>query len=202
MAESPAFPAVTDGRVHDGWRLVEETVEQLFELPALTVRGAIRRYEDAETAAAVAGVTDGTFDRAVRFLAATRLVFDPDLPPGTVPSVILPAVRREVRSTFQARLEDRGLEAVERSRTERTRVDGNRAYLTGYRARYPLGNADLPVTGWAGVWHDGEAFFVVTGGYPARRLADVLGLDEAPEPLTRSPASYRNEFFDLLDSVR
>lgn len=212
MGDPPSFPAVTDDRIDSGWELVDERVETLFELPGMRVQGAIRQYEDRETGTALTEATDGDVDQPVRFFAATRLGFDPGLPPGTLPSMILPSIRREARRTFEQRLRERGLEDVSRGRRERTRVDGARLHLTSYDAVYPpsgeggedgdrSGDRGLPVTGWVGVWHD-DAFHVATGGYPSRRLTDVFGLDATGTPLDASPATYRDELFDLFQSVR
>jgi hypothetical protein len=198
---APSFPEVTDDRIEE-WELVEESVETLFQLPAMRVRGAIRRYEDTATQATLADATDGAFDRTVRFFAATRLDFDPGLPPGTMPSMVLPSVRQEARRTFKTRLEKRGLADISRGRRERARVDGERARLESYEAVYPLNGTELPVTGWVGVWH-GEEFYVVTGGYPGARLADVFGVASDPDGrLGRSPRDYRSDLLDLLQSVR
>jgi hypothetical protein len=212
MGDAPSFPTVTDDRIDSGWELVDERVETLFELPGMRVRGAIRQYEDRETGAALTEATDGDVEQSVRFFAATKLGFDPGLPPGTLSSVVLRSIRQEARRTFKQRLQERGLEDVSRGRRERTRVDGARLRLTSYDAVYPLSgdggeggdrsdDQGIPVTGWVGVWHD-DAFQVATGGYPSQRLTDVFGLDATGTPLDASPAAYRNELFDLMQSVR
>jgi len=207
MARPPSFPTVTDGRIESGWELVEERVETLFELPGMRVLGALRRYEDSATTATLAEATGG-FDRAICFFAATRLGFDPGLPPGTMPAMILPSIRQEARQAFKRRLRERGLRDVRRGRRERARISGARLHLTSYDAVFPLSgeregsdDRELPITGWVGVWHD-DTFFVVTGGYPGRRLTEVFELDTGDGSLARSPAGYRNELFDLFRSVR
>lgn len=190
------FPAVEAG---DGWERTAETVETLFELPGLTVKGAIRRFEDRRTATAL-GERTGV-DRAVRFVAATQLSFEPGLPPGTLPAAVLPSVRQEARRAFRDRLRERGVRSVERGRSERLRVGGSRVRLRGYEGRLPLGETALPVEGWVGAWHE-DAFLVVTGGHPARQLAAALDTDVNGGPLTVDPGTYRTEFFDLLRGVR
>jgi hypothetical protein len=197
----PAFPEVDDGL--DGWTLVEESVETLFRLPTARVRGSTRRYDDERTRRAVREATGGDVDREWRFLSATRMGFVPSLPPGTPTAALLGTVRREARGAFEDRLAGRGLADVERKQSERVRVrSGGRARLSRYRARDSVDDRAFPVTGWVGVWHDAGDFFVVTGGYPARRLADVLGVDGATGPLAASPTAYRDEFVELLRSVR
>jgi hypothetical protein len=197
----PAFPEVdTDP---DGWRLVEESVETLFKLPATEVRGSTRRYEDDLLRQAVREATGDSLDREWRFLSATRMGFVPSLPPGTPAAALLGTVQREARDAFVDRLSRRGLADVERTADERIRVrSGARARLTRYRARDQVDGRDLPVAGWVGVWHDGGDFFVVTGGYPDCRLSDVLGVDDSSEQLSRSAADFRDEFVELLRTVR
>lgn len=210
MGDPPSFPAVTDDRIDSGWTLVDERVETLFELPGMRVHGAIRQYEDVVTREALTEAVGSDVGQSVRFFAATRLGFDPGLPPGTLPSMILPSIRQEARRTFKKRLRERGLENVRCGRRERTRVDGARLHLTSYDAVSPPAenrggktsdDQTLPVTGWVGVWHD-DTFHVATGGYPSQRLTDVFELDATGTPLDTSPAAYRDELFDLFQSVR
>jgi len=210
MGDPPSFPAVTDDRIDSGWKLVDERVETLFELPGMRVCGAIRQYEDVETREALTEATEGDVDQSVRFFAVTRLGFDPSLPPGTLSSMILPSIRQEARRTFKRRLRERGLKNVSRGRREQTRVDGARLHLTSYDAVYPPSEdvgrktsdgQDIPVTGWVGVWHD-DTFHVATGGYPSQRLTDVFELNATGAPLDTSPAAYRDELFDLFQSGR
>lgn len=200
MASSPAYPQVPVAD-RDGWTLVEESVETLFQLPAAKVLGATRRYEDEHLRAAVRKATDGDLDREWRFCAATRLEFSPGLPPGTLPSMILPTVRTEARRTFKQRLADRGVESVERGRRERMRVrSGGRARLTRYDGVDPVTDDGVPVSGWVGVWNDGTDFFVVTGGYPDAVLATALDL-EGDGPLSTPPAEFRDAFFELARQI-
>jgi hypothetical protein len=198
---APPFPTVENEGI-EAWELVEETVERLFQLPAMTVEGASRRYEDRETARLLAERTEPPFETTVRFFAATRLGFDPGLPPGTLPSVVLPSVQGESRRAFRERLRERGLRSVARGRSERLRVGGSRVRVHRYDGTVPVeGRDDLPVEGWIGAWHD-DGFYVVTGGHPGRRLADAFDLADPPDRLTVPPRGYREEFFDLLRSVR
>ncbi|MEF8781939.1 MAG: DUF6517 family protein [Haloarculaceae archaeon] len=185
------------------WTLAEESVETLFRLSALRVRGATRRYEDGRTRTAVREVTDGELDWEWRFVAATRVGFEPPLPPGTPGSMVLPTVRSEARSTFVDRLADRGLDSIERRGDERIRIrSGSRARVTRYRATASVDTTVVPVTGWVGAWYDAGDFFVVTGGHPETRLSDVLDLETDTPVLDRSSGEYREEFIDILRSVR
>ena len=202
MPSDPDYPTVPDEKVRE-WVLAAESVETVFQLPAARVVGATRQYEDEQTREAVREATGGEIDHKWRFFAATHLGFDPMLPPGTLPSMILPTMQSEARKKFRRRLEDRGVTDIERSRTERVRVrSGNRARLTRFDGTDPVVDGGVPVTGWVGVWNDGTDFFVVTGGYPGVPLADALGVDSTDEALTRTPSEAQTELLDLLRDVR
>jgi len=192
----PAFPDVA--AEFDGWRLAEQAVETLFEVPGARVRGATRRYEDNRTRTAVREAA--RLDHEWRFVAATRLGFEPALPAGAVP-LILPMVRRQVREAFAERLAGRGLEHVSRRGDERIRVlERRRAWLTRFGARDPVAGG-VPVVGLVCVWTDRDDFFVVTGGHPEGQLADLLSLADPPDRLTLTAAEYRQEFLDTVRSV-
>ena len=201
MASNPDYPSVPDGKL-DGWELVEEATETVFQLPAARVVGATRQYEDEQLRAAVREATDGDIDHRWRFFAATRLGFDPMLPPGTMPAMILPTMRSEAKKTFKQRLESRGVEDIERGRRERVRVrSGKRARLTRYDGVDPVAGG-VSVTGWVGVWNDGTDFFVVTGGYPAQPLSEVLGTEATANGLARTASEAQGELLDLLRDVQ
>ena len=201
MAGPPDFPSVPTDKLTD-WELVDERTETVFQLPGARVVGATKQYEDEQTRRAVREVTDGEVDHRFRFFAATKLGFDPMLPPGTLPSMILPTMQSEARKKFKRRLEDRGVTDVTRARTERMRVrSGNRARLTRYDGTDPVIDGGLPVTGWVGVWNDGTDFYVVTGGYPGVPLADALGVDNG-RSLERTPNEAQTELLDVLRDVR
>lgn len=198
MSVAPDFPTVPAGKL-DGWTLVEESVETVFRLPAVRVVGATRQYEDEQLRETVRTATDGDVDHRWRFFAATRLGFDPSLPPGTTPSLILPMVRSEAKKMFKKRLADRGITGIERFQRERVRVrSGNRARLTRYDGTDPIAGG-IPVTGWVGVWNDGTDFLVVTGGYPSASLADAF--DSSDELLGQTASAFRDELLDLLRDV-
>jgi hypothetical protein len=195
----PSFPAFADGAL-EGWTLVEESVDTVFELPTMSVKGATRRYEDEALRAAVREATDGELDHEWRFVAATKLGFDPGLPPGTMPSMVLPSVRSEARRNFKRRLKTRGIENVERANRERMRIGRRtRVRLTRYDGVDPAG--EVPVSGWVGAWNDGADFYVVTGGYPAEPLGDALGTESADESLSVPPHTMRDELLDVFGSV-
>ena len=211
MSTDPDYPTVPATKL-DEWTLVSEAVETVFQLPAARVVGATRQYEDEQLREAVRAATDGDIDHRWRFFAATRLGFDPMLPPGTMPSMILPTMRSEAKKKFKQRLGSRGVRDIERGRRERVRVrSGKRARLTRFDGVDPLETVDaegvvpddgVPVTGWVGVWNDVTDFLGVTGGYPARPLAESLGLDSDDAGINRTASQSEGEFLELLRDVR
>ena len=202
MAPDAAFPVVPEARLdRDGWELTEEYVETVFELGSANVAGATRLYDDVRTREAADSAAG--LDRQWRFFFATALTFRPPLAPGIGPAMILPTVRSEAGSAFASELRDRGFEAVSRGRRERARTDtGDRVHLRSYTAELPLASLDttLSITGWVGVWH-ADGFRIAAGAYPDRPVGEILGLDEADEPLDRSPAAYRDTLLELIRAV-
>ena len=201
MAGTPGYPTVPDETL-TGWELTEESVETVFQLSVARVVGATRQYEDERTRTAVREPTGGEVDHNWRFFAATQLGFEPSLPPGTLPSMILPTMQTAARQTFRQRLRDRGVTNLDQSATERMRVrSGNRARLTRFDGTDPAAAGGIPVVGWGGLWNDGTDFVVVTGGYPAVPLGDALGVDDG-DALARTPEAARAELFEMLRDVR
>ena len=203
----PADPAPLelpdDQQEAGGWELVEGSVETLFELPGVRVRGTMRRYEDERTRAALRDATDGAIDHQLRFVATTRLGFEPSLPPGTMPAMLLPTLLPEARRSVADRLRDRGLTDVSREGTERIRGGSRtRIRLTRYRATDPMpgANWELPLECWLAVW-PADPVAVVTAGYPATSLASRFDLDTGESSLTRGPNDYRDAFLSLLRAL-
>lgn len=202
MTSDPAPPALPTKKLEQrGWRRAEDDVETVFALPAMQVRGATVRYEDEQTRDELGEQTDGELDIAVRFLAGTRLAFQPPLPPGVTPKMVEPTLRTEARTRYSDRLEDRGLVDIERDGGQQIRIDRKRARVTKFAATMPLERAALPLTCWIAVWTPRSGPTVVTGAHPACELADHFGLDTDTESLQRSGEDYRQEFFRLLRAV-
>ena len=188
----------------EGWTVVDGSVETLFELPTGRVRGTVRQYENERTREALRELTDGGIDHTVRFFATTRLGFEPPLPPGTTPAMIVPVLRPEARQSFADRLHDRGLTDVEQTGRERIRLgEGTRIRLTRYAAVDPLPGAEveLPLECWLGVWTDGTVN-VATSGYPTVPLATQFDLEAGDQPLRKSANDYREEFRSLLRALQ
>lgn len=201
MTDTLTPPAVPEDTLEEeGWALVDERTETVFELPTMRVRGVTRRFEDEQSVEALTAA-GYDIDHPVRFFAVSRLVFEPPLPPGVGKSMVAPTVRTEARKAFARRLQERGLEDVSRDRSERFRLpDRTRVRLWRHTARLPSDQFadDLPLECWVGVWMRSDTVFVVTGGHPTVTLDSRLPEAVESETLTRSPGDYRDEFFALL----
>lgn len=201
MTETLTPPAVPEDTLEEnGLALVDERTETVFELPTMCVRGVTRRFEDERSVEALTAA-GYDIDHPVRFFAASRLVFEPPLPPGVGKSMVLPTVRTEARKAFARRLRERGLEDVSRDRTERFRLpDGSRVKLRRHTARLPSAQLDagLSLECWIAVWTLSDALCVVTGGHPTVTLESRLSAAVESDVLARSPGAYRDEFFELL----
>jgi len=200
----PADPLELSSDEAEGWELVEESVETLFELPGARIRGTIRQYEDERTRAALREATDGAVDRPIRFFATTRLEFEPPLPPGASPAIIVPTLRPHAQRDFADRLRDRGLTGVDREGRERIRLpDRTGVRLVRYTATDPVPDADaeLPLECWLGIWTDGTVN-LATSGYPAVPLASQFDLDTDEPSLRKTGNDYREEFRSLLRALQ
>lgn len=202
MTDDISAPVVpTDRLDRDGWTLAEECTETVFELPTMRVRGSTRRYEDDRTRRALAEATGANVKQPVRFVAVTRLTFEPPLPPGIRPAMFAATLGTEARRAFADRLRERGLEDVTRARRERLRLpDRTQVRLWKYTATDPSPGfgGELDLECWVGVWTRSRAAFVVTGGYPAVALESLVSGTAESDVLARSPAQYRDAFFELL----
>jgi hypothetical protein len=193
---APSIPSLDERE----WELVEEREGVRFERPTMRVLAHTLVYDDRALAAQVREATG--VDHAWRFFFATRLGFEPPLPPLTGTASAYGTVQSAARDAFVEDLRDRGVEAVERGRTERIRTETrDRVSLTRYRGRLRLDVEDnpvsVPVAGLLGVWtHDG-AFRLAGGGYPEQSLSTVL--DGAPET---DPVAFREELVDLVRGTR
>lgn len=194
---APSLPPIDER----GWERTDEREEVRFELPTMRVLAHTLVYEDAELRARVREVTG--VDHTWRFFFATRLAFDPPLPPLTGNASVYGSVRSEARDAFVDDLRDRGITRIDRGRTERTRTEtGDRVSLTSYRGTYRLKSdgespVDVPVAGVLGVWtHDGD-FRLAGGCYPDQSLS--VTLSGAPET---APNAFRTELVDLVRGTR
>lgn len=200
--ESISFPTVPEDRLEaNGWVPAAKTVETVFELPGMSVRGATLQFRDDATSTAIAERTD--VDETWRFFFATALSFEPELPPAASQAFLLPMVRARATERFRSTLRDSGLTDVERVRTERRRIGfGKRVPLSRFEAALKLETPDVtvPLAGWLGAWYD-DGFLVSGGAYPERPMGSVLGLDDPSPLLRRDAATYRRELLELMGAV-
>jgi hypothetical protein len=191
---APSVPSLDER----GWERTDERSEVRLELPTMRVLAHTLVYEDRALRMRVREATG--VDHTWRFFFATRLAFDPPLPPLTGNASVYGTVRSEAREAFVGDLRARGVDRIERARTDRTRTEtGDRVSLTRYRGRYRLERerVDVPVAGLLGVWtHDGD-FRLAGGWYPDQSLA--VTLSGAPET---DPNAFRNELLDLVRGTR
>ncbi|WP_143117719.1 hypothetical protein [Halomicrobium zhouii] len=184
-----------------GWVQSGKTVETVFELPGVSVRGATLQYRDDATSTAIAETA--AVEATWRFFFATALSFEPEVPPTASRAFLLPVVRARATDRFRSTLQESGLTDVERVRTERRRI--------GYEKRVPLSRFEaaleletpavtVPLGGWLGVWYD-DGFLVSGGAYPERPIGAVLGLDDPPPVLQRDVVTYRRELLELMRDV-
>ena len=196
-----------------GWELAEEHVESLVEKSWIDVRGATRRFEDARSRRALRNATAGQVDHPVRFFAVTRLAIESSILTGFTPLLFRGGIRRKAGESFVERLESEGLRDITREDRERIRLpDRGRITVRTYTAVDPITGfgeseppsrtddctVDLPVECRIGVWIDGGAVWVISGGYASVELAEAFDLETAVAELVRSPAEYRTEFENLL----
>ncbi|WP_418281759.1 hypothetical protein [Halorubrum sp. DTA98] len=194
-------PLVTDDRIDDGWRLVDESDGVVFEEPVgpVTIRALERTtvYEYVDLAEAVAEAFDADGSPVIFF--ASRIDLRPaldGLPGGIGRDRLMEEVRPAAEAAFRDQLAASGLEDVERVDTDTVDVAGGHA-ATAYRftAAFPIeGETTLPdgstgpiddvveVEARLAVWHDGTDVMLSGGAYPTepiiavfdRALPDVL----------------------------
>ncbi|WP_267162381.1 hypothetical protein [Halovenus salina] len=203
MTPDPAPPTVPTSQLDEGgWERTELSTETIFSLPTVQIRTATVQYADTAAAEALTETRGEEFDGLLRFFAASRLAFDPPLPPGVTPAAIGSMLRKEARRTFKKRLRERGLVDIERDGSQRLRVGNRRrAQVTKFAAAMPLSDGRLPLACWVAPWTTSDDALIVTGGHPQVGLAEFFGLETDDPRLTRSPSAYREEFFSLLRGV-
>jgi hypothetical protein len=211
---APGLPALDER----GWVRTDERVDVRFELPTMRVLAHTLVYEDDPLRERVREATG--IDHAWRFFFASRLAFEPPLPPLTGTASVYGSVRSEARNAFVSDLRERGVASIDRGRTERTRTGtGDRVSLMRYRGRYRLDDRshgdggsesddeddgrdrdepiDVPIAGLLGVWtHDGD-FRLAGGCYPEASLATLV--ENAP---ATDPNAFRDELIDLVRGTR
>lgn len=186
-----------------GFALAERRTETLFDVGTVRIDGVTRRYEDDRSRVALSEATGGNVDHPVRFFAVTRVLFQPQLPPGVLLSMFAPTLRSEARATFADQLEDRGVTNVQRGSSRRLRLDGGRVRVRTYSGRDPMdGDGRSMVLSFRlSVLTYRQSALVVTAGFPATPVADQFGLADPPAVLTRDSDDYQAEFENFLGGV-
>lgn len=203
------------------WTAFEETYT------GVTVEGKAHTitYEDTALRRAIHLKTMGQIDTAVSVFAATRL----DLSSGVeslpvAETVILEEVGAATRTSFEDRLRDAGLTAVERTGTGDLSVEtGETDRLTNYRASLPRQTLRFPVAadetieveidqvridGDLAVWRRDASILVATAAYPAenvvtavdKALTSAVSVDVTID-LGLTPEAYRAEVRELMTAV-
>lgn len=185
-------PIVTDDRIDDGWRLVDETDGVVFEeaIGPVTVRALERTlvYEHVDLAEALADAFDAEGSPVIFF--ASRVDLRPaidGLPAGIGRGRLMDEARPAARAAFRDQLAASGLENVEHGSTATVEVAGGHE-ATAYRfsARFGVdGETSLPdgstepiaevveVEARLAVWHDGTDVLLAGGAYPTEPMSEV-----------------------------
>ncbi len=205
MSDEPDPPVVPDEQLRaNGWELVEESVETMAQLPAMQVRGTTLEYDDMRMRTALEEATDGELSHRIRFFAATRIGFRPQLPLGVSAAMVGAQIRSAATDKFIDRLEGNGLVDIDRQDSTRLRVDnGKRARLKRFRAVDPFEGVEetLPLDCLIAIWTDGKEAMIVTTGYPAVSVAERTGIEDPDGILATSSETLREEVISLLKAV-
>ena len=196
-------PVVTDDRIDEDWRLVDESNEVIFEesLGPITLQALEHThiYEYVPVAEALVE-TLGAEGSPVLFFA-TRVDIRPAidrLPGGVGLGRLMEEIRPAAEEAFRRQLDEGGVEDVTLEETDSTTVaSGHTATTALFTAGYPIeGETPLPdgstepvdnvveIEARLGVWHDGTDVIVSGGAYPTEPLNDVLSRalpDDVPE---------------------
>lgn len=186
-------PVVTDERIDDGWRLVDDSDGVVFEesFGPVTVRALERTdvYEYVDLAEALAEAFDADGSPAMFF--ASRIDIRPaidGLPGGIGRDRLMEEVRPAARAAFRGQLAASGLEDVERVDADTVEVaGGHTAVADRFTARFavegetPLldGSTEpiadvVEIEARLAVWHDGTDVLLAGGAYPTEPVSDVL----------------------------
>ena len=201
--EVPA-PVVTNPRIDDGWRLVEEMSETVFsqDVGPVTVEAHARSvvYEYASVADALAEALDASGSPVLFFTVRIDLRPAVDgLPFGLGRTQLMEEIEPAAAEAFRQLLRDGGIENVQTVATSEIDIDA------GHQATEFLFTGNFPVTGTmdlgAGltgsiadefeiesrlaIWHDGTDLLLAGGAYPTRPMDAVFenAIGDAPVAL-------------------
>ena len=202
-------PTVTDDRIEDEWRLVDESSEQVFEesYGPVTVQALSRAmvYEYVSVAEVIADTFDAEGSPVLFF--STRIDLRPaidSLPFGLGRDRVMTEVEAAAEEAFRSELENGGIENVETTDTRTIEVDtGYEATLFGFSGTYPIDGEvsfegisqsfddEIEIAARVGVWHDGTDVLLAGGAYPTNPLI---------EPIEETIEDAPVEVGDVLDS--
>ena len=186
-------PVVTDDRIDEDWRLIDESAGTVFEetVGPVTIRALERTlvYEYVDLAEALAETFDAEGSPTVFF--ATRIDLRPAidrLPGGIGFERLMEEVRPAAEEAFRQQLRESGLENVTLEETDTATVaSGHTATTALFTADFPIeGETPLPdgstesidgvleVEARLGVWHDGTDVMLSGGAYPTEPVSEVL----------------------------
>lgn len=180
-------PVVTDGRIDDGWRLVDESSEEVLEesVGPITVTVLERSlvYEHVSVAEALAEALDADGSPVLFF--ATRIDLRPaidGLPFGLGRDQLMGEVEAAAEAAFREQLRAGGIDDVESTGSTTMDVDaGHTATTVQFAGQFDL-EGDVEITdGVTGsiddefeieallaVWHDGTDVLLAGGAHPTR----------------------------------
>ena len=190
--EVPA-PVVTNPRIDDGWRLVEEMSETVFsqDVGPVTVEAHARSvvYEYASVADALAEALDGSGSPVLFFTVRIDLRPAVDgLPFGLGRTQLMEEIEPAAAEAFRQLLRDGGIENVQTAATSVIDVDaGHTATEFLFTGHFPVsGNLNLgsglsesiadefEIESRLAIWHDGTDVLLAGGAYPTEPLDGVF----------------------------
>lgn len=228
-SDGPQTPSVPVGEADGGWAVDREQSGTFTESGmGVTSTGTTVVYLDEGLSETLRERTMGTDFEELRMFFATRVEYAPAvdrLPFGVGRSVVVNRTESNARDRFKQRLQDAGLEEIERRETRRIDIaDGPSTTLSLYDAVYPYdgfefdaGNSAVSVAGepvdvegMLAAWYDRDAgaTFVAGAVNPAEnyekrvehRVTDAVDLTLDID-LGLTPDAYREESLDLVRSV-
>ena len=227
--EGPRTPSVPVEEADGGWVVDREQSGTFSESgTGVTSTGTTVVYLDEGLSETLRERTMGTNFEELRMFFATRVEYDPAvdrLPFGVGRRVVVNRTDSNARDRFKQRLQDAGLEGIERRETRRVDIaDGPTTNLSLYDAVYrydgfefEAGNSlvsvagePVAVEGMLATWYDRDAgaTFVAGAVNPAEnyekrvehRVTDAVDLTLDID-LGLTPEAYRQESLDLVRSV-
>ncbi len=186
-------PTVTNDRIDDGWRLLDESAGTVFEQAygPVTVRALERTllYEYVDVAEALAETLDASGSPVVFF--GTRIDLRPAvdrLPAGVGRDRLMTEVESAATDAFRAQLRESDIENVEIVEDGTTTVTGGHTatawvlegeYAVDGELPLPDGSTatvseTVEIRARLGVWHDGTDVLVAGGAFPTSPLTEVI----------------------------